>query len=128
MNFRSPLEEELYAKFTRFRSIVVGYEDEVLYYNVPIKYLPDFTLKSKDGKRVIYVEAKGWFKPRDRTKMLRVKETNPDLDIRFIFQKDNRIAKGSNTYYSDWCEKHGFKYAVGVEDEVISKWIKELKK
>ena len=39
--------------------------------------------------------------------MLAVKECNPDLDIRMIFQRPfNKIYKGSKTTYAMWCEKH----------------------
>ena len=41
--------------------------------------------------------------------MLAVKRDNPDLDIRFVFQKPFlTIYKGSKTTYAQWCEKHGF--------------------
>jgi hypothetical protein len=45
--------------------------------------------------------------------MLAVKESHPDKDIRFVFQANNKIHPKSVTRYSDWAEKHGFKYAIG---------------
>jgi len=81
-------------------------------------YTPDFQLRG----RTWYVEAKGVLDFSVRAKMLHVKASNPDADIRFVFQRDNPIYKGSKTRYSDWAAKHGFKYAIG---DVPEEWIEE---
>jgi hypothetical protein len=52
--------------------------------------------------------------------MKAVKEANPDLDIRIIFQSPhNKINKRSKTTYSMWAEKNGFPwcayYAIPVD-------------
>jgi hypothetical protein len=40
--------------------------------------------------------------------MLAVKECNPELDIRMVFQRPfNKLYKGSKSTYAMWCEKHG---------------------
>ena len=44
--------------------------------------------------------------------MLAVKEQNPELDIRFVFQRNNTLSKNSKTTYGAWCEKHGFPYCI----------------
>lgn len=72
-------------------------------------YTPDLILKQ--GKLII--EAKGLLDTAARVKMIAVKFCNPDLDIRIIFQRDQRIRKGSKTYYSTWAEKFGFPYSIG---------------
>ena len=46
------------------------------------------------------IEAKGFFKPSDRRKMLAVKEAHPHLDIRFVFMRDNTLSKNSKTTYT----------------------------
>ena len=108
---RSRFESKIYD-----RAIALGYtlqyepKDAKLRYVLEKTYVPDFVLPNG-----IIVEAKGWFTSEDRTKMIQVKKANPEADIRFLFQADNRIRKGSKTYYSDWAKKHGFPYAVGKE-------------
>lgn len=72
-------------------------------------YTPDFVLKNGD----LIIETKGRFTSSDRTKMLAVMEDHPDLDIRMVFMRDNKLSKSSDTKYSEWCEKHGIKYAIG---------------
>ena len=83
-------------------------------------YTPDFIVPRCSGVRLV-VECKGRFTSSDRTKMQRVKRDNPSEDIRLLFQRDNRIRKGSNTYYSTWCIKNGFEYAIG--DKIPETWL-----
>jgi hypothetical protein len=74
----------------------------------PRKYKPDWRLPNG-----VIVESKGKLDADARTKHLQIKAQRPDLDIRFVFQFDNKLSKASKTRYSTWCEKHGFKYAFG---------------
>ena len=83
--------------------------DKIPYYLVK-QYIPDFSITFKDG-RILYIEAKGWLRSEDRTKMIAVKKANPDLDIRLLFQNDNKLNKNSKSRYSDWAAKHGFPFA-----------------
>ena len=55
--------------------------------------------------------------------MLLVKASRPELDIRFLFQADCPIKKGSKTYYSDWAKKAGFLYSIGTS--VPKGWMEE---
>lgn len=41
-----------------------------------------------------------------------VKKQHPELDIRFVFQKNNPLRKGSKLRYTDWAEKYGFPHSV----------------
>lgn len=91
----------------------VGYETERLNYVLTKTYRPDIIITFKNGRK-LYIECKGWFRPEDRTKMAAVKLANPDLDIRFVFPKDNKLNKNTKTLYSGWCVKHGFPYALGT--------------
>jgi hypothetical protein len=73
-------------------------------------YVPDFTLPNG-----IIVETKGDFTSKDRRKHLLIKEQHGDAyDIRFVFQANNKLSSKSKTRYTDWCEQHGFKYAIGL--------------
>lgn len=83
------------------------YEDVALDYTLTKKYWPDFIVNDS-----LYLEVKGYFDGQSRTKMRAVKLANPELDIRMVFDKDNKIS-GSKMRYSDWCKKYGFPYCVG---------------
>ena len=93
-------------------------------YEIPAsvhRYTPDFILANG-----IIIEAKGLFESDDRKKHLLIKATYPQLDIRFVFQNPkNKIYKGSQTTYADWCEKNGFKFATKL---IPSSWFKESAK
>ena len=99
------------------------YERETIIYVQPAqtrKYNPDFFLPNG-----IIVEAKGKWTIEDRKKMVNVIEQNPDLDIRMLFQHDNKLNKRAKQRYSEWCTKRGIVWAVG---KVPREWINECKK
>jgi len=118
--FRSGLEE-INAKHLQAMGVEVNFEVTKVKYLVPETkhtYTPDFTLPNG-----ILVELKGKLEPKDRAKHLFVKHQNPDLDIRFVFQRPHdRINKGSPTTYAKWCEKNGFKWATRLIPEA---WVRE---
>ncbi len=89
------------------RKVNYKYEDVALDYTLTKKYWPDFIVNDS-----IFLEVKGYFDGQSRTKMRAVKLANPGLDIRMVFDKDNKIS-GSKMRYSDWCKKYGFPYCVG---------------
>jgi len=122
MLYRSCLEEEV-ADYLKPKQKEIRYEKLSIKYVVTrvASYKPDFILDNG-----IIIEVKGWFRAADRKKHLLVKEQYPKLDIRFIFgNENNRLYKGSKTKYSDWCKKHGFKYANRI---IPKKWLTERKK
>lgn len=89
----------------------VKYEPFKIAYTIRKDYVPDFVVCTRSGK-TIYIETKGWFKQEDRVKMRAVKESNPDLDIRLLFDKNNKISSRGKMKYTEWCDKHGFKWAI----------------
>jgi predicted nuclease of restriction endonuclease-like RecB superfamily len=98
------------------KKLKLEYETEKLPYVLPSpirRYIPDFIIRNPDGSVKMYIEVKGYFRPEDRTKMIAVKTNNPGIDIRMIFPQDNKLHAKTETRYSDWCKKHGFKYAIG---------------
>lgn len=116
--FRSLLELKI-ARALDARKAKWDYEPKAkkLKYSKPAStYIPDFVLRSG-----LIIEVKGRFKSADRTKHLLIKEQHPDVDIRFVFDKDNTLSRVSKTRYSDWCDKHGFQYAF---NEVPDEWIR----
>lgn len=67
-------------------------------------YLPDFVLFNG-----VILEVKGYLTSADRAKYIRIKHSNPDIDIRFVFDRaTNKLNKTSSTTYAQWAEKHGF--------------------
>jgi hypothetical protein len=80
-------------------------------------YTPDFFLHTGG----VIIETKGRFTAADRRKMIAVKKEHPDLDIKMLFMRNNKLQKNSRTYYTDWCEQNGYDYAVGTFKE---EWIK----
>lgn len=121
--YRSGLEEviqnELHAQ-----GVNGEYEQHKIEYTKPAtihNYTPDFRLPNG-----IFIETKGRFVVEDRKKHVLIKEQQPNLDIRFVFQNSkNKIRKGSKTTYADWCIKHGFKYA---DKTIPVEWIQEVAK
>ena len=105
--YRSKFEAEL-ASILVTAKCPFGYEKMVVPYHRPANYHPDFAIYSS----CIVIEAKGFFEPEDRTKMLLVKARHPELDIRFVFQTPNsKLNKNSKTTYGMWADKHGFPWA-----------------
>jgi hypothetical protein len=120
LGFRSGLEEvvaeqiKLCGHMVRFETTKVEYVKP----SKPSKYTPDFVLDNG-----IIVETKGRFETADRQKHLLIKEQHPKLDIRFVFSNSNqRIRKGSETRYADWCRKHGFQFA---DKRIPAAWFNE---
>jgi predicted nuclease of restriction endonuclease-like RecB superfamily len=119
--YRSGLEssvgEQLAAAKVRWE-----YESERIPY-IPKKrtYTPDFIIKGEVSK--MYIETKGRFLGSDRAKHLLIKEQYPQLDIRFVFTNPNqKLYKGAETTYGEWCEKHGFIFSKG---SIPESWIRE---
>ena len=99
--FRSKLEENI-ATLLDGLGVSFEYESEKLGYTIEHSYTPDFVLPN-----YTYLEAKGYWSPADRRKILSVKKDNPDIDLRMVFQSPyNKISKKSKTTYAQWCEKH----------------------
>ena len=99
--FRSKLEENI-ANLLEGLGVSYQYESEKLSYTIEHNYTPDFVLPNYK-----YLEAKGYWSPEDRRKILNVKKSNPEIDLRMIFQAPyNTISKKSKTTYAKWCEKH----------------------
>ena len=118
--WRSGLEEAVANDLTS-RGVRFVFEGRKVKYTPPLKehtYTPDFELPNG-----VIIETKGYFTSEDRKKMRWVKEQNPALDIRMLFgNARNRINKGSNTTYADWCEKYGYRWA---DKRVPQEWIDE---
>ena len=67
-------------------------------------YTPDFFLENG-----VVVEAKGKFTAKDRKIIAAMKEQHPELDLRVLFTRNNKISPKSKTRYLDWCERREIK-------------------
>ena len=100
--YRSKLEEKV-ADLLQNLDVTFEYETTKVAYQIQHVYTPDFLLPNKH----LLLECKGYWDAADRRKIKTVKEQNPDLDLRMVFQSPyNRISKKSKTTYAQWCEKH----------------------
>ena len=95
--YRSGLEEKVADLLSNLK-VKFEYESTKVPYQLMCNYTPDFLLPNG-----IFLEVKGRLTTEDRRKMLAVKKSHPDLDIRFVFQAPfNKINKGSKTTYAKW--------------------------
>ena len=130
---RSGLENVI-IKAMRESKLKHEYETLKLPYTIPASkraYLPDIILPNG-----IIIEIKGRFTATDRKKMKLVKEENPDLDIRIIFDHNNLLRKEGKMRYGRWAELNGFPHycfvtpgIVGEQDEhwldIVKRWYEE---
>lgn len=83
-------------------------------------YTPDFVLDNG-----IFIEAKGNFKPSNRTAILDILNTCEDINrdnFRMLFMRNNRFGKKGKTY-AEWCDDNEIQYAISLNGEVPKKWI-----
>ena len=100
MAFRSGLEERV-ADLLCELGVTYEYESTTVPYVIQHTYTPDFLLPNG-----VFLECKGYWDSEDRRKIKAVKQQNPDLDIRMVFQSPfNKISKKSKTTYAKWCER-----------------------
>ena len=107
----------------------LNYETETVHYVVPerkAKYTPDFVFTKKTGKLML-IETKGRWTAIDRQKMKHVLVSNPDIDIRLVFQNPTqKISKGSPTTYEAFALKLGIKHV--AKKEIPAEWMEECLK
>lgn len=139
--YRSGYELKIATHLENHR-IAYDYEPTIIKYRLPVtgaccakcgsvsvvvvrRYNPDFLISPNgklNPKGQFYLEAKGKFTSKDRTKMVSVINSNPTLKFRMIFMRDNKINKNSKIRYSDWCRDRGIEYAVGTA--LPEEWLK----
>ena len=117
--FRSDYELSV-AKNLAEKNVKFEYETKKISYQPkPRMYTPDFYLPEQE----IYVEAKGFFSPADRQKMLLVIQQNMFLDIRMLFLRaSNKLNRSSKTTYGSWCDRYGILWADG---QIPLEWLEK---
>jgi hypothetical protein len=112
--YRSQLEQRVAEQMTR-KGVAFRFETKTLRYTTPHTYKPDFELENG-----VLVELKGVFLPTDRTKLIQVRQQNPEIDLRLVFaDATTPLYTGSDTTYADWANQHGFQWA---HQEVPPAW------
>ena len=126
--YKSGLELTV-AEQIKSNNYEVCYETETLHYTVPEskhKYTPDFVFTKRDGT-LMYIETKGRWTATDRKKMKHVLKSNPNIDLRIVFQSPNqKISKGSKTTYEAYAIKMGISYV--AKKEIPVEWMQECLK
>ena len=117
VRYRSRFEASI-AEQLHEAGVMFAYEDVELFYEIPSVYLTDFTVGT------MIIEVKGYFSPADRRKMLAVKASHPDEDVRFVFQNvRQKLSRAPRSLtYAQWADRHGFKWA---EDRLPAAWLRE---
>jgi len=129
LGYRS-MSEVKYKAFLDAHGVDNEYEPDVFKYTLPTgKYTPDFKIRKcrKDGGcDTIYLEYKGVFSGKDRRKLRYVRQSNPDLDLRLVFERSaNKINRYSKTTYGEWATKNGF---IWYDVDNIDALLKDLEK
>lgn len=102
MPYKSKFEETV-AEFYKLHDV---YEVEKVPYFLENNYNPDFKLNGS-----VYLEAKGFFKPSDRRKMLEVIKQHPEKTFIMFFQNSKvKLSRKSKTTYGDWCDKNNIQW------------------
>lgn len=107
---RNKFEIKLHRQLKKAK-VPFKYESEKIAYYFTGHYIPDFVIDLDGGK--VYVEAKGYFRPEHKRKMVAVKKLHPAMDIRIVFYafRKKDIA---------WAERHGFPWAIST---IPTEWI-----
>lgn len=79
-------------------------------YTTKRKYKVDFVPMVEGGCNVI-IEAKGRFFPGDLAKYKAVRDSNPHLELVFVFSHPTqKVRKGAKLSMAQWAEKEGFRW------------------
>jgi hypothetical protein len=105
------MSEVRFAAALNSNSVPFKYEDDQFTYQYdPQKYTVDFTIKKADRSKT-YFEYKGKLDGATRKKLRAIKKSNPDVDLRLVFEKpNNKLYRGAKMRYWEWAERHGFKW------------------
>src|ERR1044071_2748828 len=94
---KNKFEKRLFSQLRRAKK-VFKYESDKIPYVLAGHYIPDFVIFTDLGK--IFIEAKGYFRPEHKRKMVAVKKQHPEIDIRLVFYS-------YNAKYEKWAQRNG---------------------
>lgn len=121
--YRSKLEEDIGADLIKLGFETSYEKDKFQYVLPPRRYTPDFRVGD------FFIEVKGWFPSKDRTKLLAVMKSNPGLPLFIALQSPHqRLSKKSKTSVAMWCEKHGIPWCpTPIPAEFLRQWATGLR-
>ena len=107
-------------KYLKKKGIKFTYEKErITWLNVKTRYYKHDCILENG----MLIKIKGCVVSKERRKYVEIRQQPPDLDLRFGFQNSRiKLYKRAKVGYSDWCERHGFKYA---EKVIPDEWLEE---
>ena len=123
---KSKLEEKIAEQIAVYQEVV--YEPEGIVYIKPAskhRYWPDFKLTNG-----IYLEVKDVFMSKDKKKHLAFRDSNPNIEVRFVFANPKRKTVSDQgkpnklETCASWCEKNGYTYCGKVIPE---SWFMEVR-
>lgn len=116
--YRSKLEEDIGSDLIKL-GFETSYEKDTFQYVLPPRrYTPDFRVGD------FFIEVKGWFPSKDRTKLLAVMKSNPGLPLFIALQSPHqRLSKKSKTTVAMWCQKHGIPWCpTPIPADFLKQW------
>ena len=120
---RSKLETKIADILNNIGS-VWEYEVTKIPYIIPESnhnYTVDFSLVNG-----LLIEGKGYLSDHaERNKYVLLKQQNPSLDLRFIFDNPQKLCGGTKMTHAKWAEKYGFPYCSIKDVDQIESWVKE---
>jgi len=127
--FETDIAKQLYNAKMKFE-----YEKEAVSYFFPVPnavcrecectdvgqwktYTPDFFLANG-----IVLEAKGKLTVDMRNRLIAAIVSNPWLDLRLVFQYDNKLTRNAKMRYSEWATKNNIPWTV---KEIPTEWLEQ---
>jgi hypothetical protein len=107
--FEKKVLEELHENGVSFT-----FEGLKLSYSITAIYKPDIVLPNG-----VIIEVKTFLPYDEQRKLRAVKESNPDLDIRLLFEKPDKKLPNSKLTHGEWATKYGF---IWTEGTVPKEW------
>jgi len=84
-------------------------------------YTPDFKIADN-----LYVEGKGRMTAKERRRIMGVIQSNPGIDFRLLFMRNNPIYPRSKTKYVAWAHSMGIKAHCDNQGEIPEEWATEF--
>ena len=101
-----------------------NYEVVNISYTIPAEdhsYTPDFSVTAQDG-HYVHFETKGRFRSKaEADKYLYVRDSNPEIDLRFVIMSDKTLMPRSKKTMYEWLKKNGFQVYIWPNIPNISK-------
>jgi predicted nuclease of restriction endonuclease-like RecB superfamily len=122
VRYRSRVEGDV-AVALASRGLHAEYEAERFSYVVKLHYTPDFKIHGPAGH--FYLEVKGRYTSRDRTKTLEFIRSYPDERLLVALQNPyGKLNKKSSTTYVDWCDKYRVPWCpIPIPPDFLEQWL-----